>query len=174
MTWQDWIGRTTTKATVLDPAQADRMNVTLDREPGFRTGDELPPAWQWLYFHDLVPASRLGEEGHPALGETMPPVPLPRRMWASGTLVFHRPLILGSEVERTTVIASIEQKQGRTGPMYFVTVQHDYRCDGALCLAEKQTIVYREMVGAGAGVPESTPEAADFRATWSLDSTALF
>ena len=135
----------------------------------------LPPAWQWLYFHDIVRASELGDEGHPQLGITMPPVPLPRRMWAGGRLDFARPMRLGSRVQRTSTISSIKPKEGKTGPLYFVTVEHDFQSEGLHTLLEQQTIVYREM-SSTAEVPAATPAptGAGFSTNWQLDSTALF
>ena len=110
------------------------MQVLLDRDPSYQIGDQLPPAWHWLYFHDLVKASDLGSEGHPRLGLIMPPVPLPRRMWAGGSFEFHAPLRLGDTVEKTSVIRSITPKEGRSGPLYFVGVEHTLRTNGALNL----------------------------------------
>jgi 3-methylfumaryl-CoA hydratase len=173
--WESWIGRQDTSDDVLDPRQANRMAATLDREPTFQIGDPLPPAWQWLYFHDIVPASRLGDEGHPRLGETMPPVPLPRRMWAGGRLDFFQPLRLGDRVERLSTIRSITPKDGKTGPLYFVTVEHEFATNGERNLLEQQTIVYREMSSTAEPARASTaPTDAEFTTEWSLDSTALF
>ncbi|MCU1400909.1 MAG: MaoC like protein [Acidimicrobiales bacterium] len=173
--WEAWIGTSHTTTAYLDPARADEMAVTLDREPIFAMGDELPAAWHWLYFHNVVRASRLGADGHPALGETMPPVPLPRRMWAGGDLTFTRPLRLGETAVRTSTVRDITEKRGRTGPLYFVSVEHDIRVDGAPALAETQTIVYREMPSGPAVVTgPAAPDDAQFSDTWQLDSTALF
>ena len=174
-TWQSWIGRTTTATGWLDPEQANRMAVTLDREPTFTAGDPLPPAWQWLYFNDTVRASRLGEEGHPELGITMPPVPLPRRMWAAGRLQFTEPLWLGAQVQRRSTIKSVTPKQGGTGPLFFVTVEHDFSTDAVHHLLEEQTIVYREM-SAEAQLPRPAPAPTDpeLSTRWELDNTALF
>jgi 3-methylfumaryl-CoA hydratase len=173
--WQDWIGRTTTSEARLDAAQANRMAATLDREPSFRAGDELPPAWHWLYFHDIVRASQLGPDGHPALGVVMPQVPLPRRMWAGGSFVFHAPLRLGDTVERTTVIRSITPKTGRSGRLYFVGVEHALRTGGTLNLVEEQAIVYRELAPEAAPRPsQPAPTGADYTRRYTLDSTTLF
>lgn len=173
--WESWVGRTSTTVSWLDPMQANRMAVTLDREPSFVEGDALPLAWQWLYFHDLVRSSRLGEEGHPELGITMPPVPLPRRMWAAGRLQTHAPLPLGAEAERTSTIHSVTPKTGSTGPLFFVCIQHDYAVAGSLRLHEEQTIVYREMsTDATLPQPVAAPNDADLSHTWSLGNTALF
>lgn len=174
-TWQEWVGRTTTGAALIEAEQANRMAVTLDREPAFRDGDALPPAWHWLYFHDLVRSSDLGAEGHPRLGITMPPVPLPRRMWAGGTLKFISPIELGSLVTRSSLISSITPKEGRSGPLFFVTVEHTLSSAGDVKLVELQTIVYREMAAETAvSVAALAPEGPEASAEWRLDSTALF
>ncbi|MFK0113598.1 MaoC family dehydratase N-terminal domain-containing protein [Streptomyces sp. NPDC091217] len=173
--WKDWIGRSTTSAAWLDPEQANRMAVTLDRAPTFKAGDALPPAWHWLYFHDIVQATSLGGDGHPALGVTMPPVPLPRRMWAGGDFTFHEPLPLGVTATRSSTIRSISEKHGRTGPLFFVTVDHDVEADGRPAVSEVQTIVYRELPTEPTliGGPVA-PTDAEFSETWQLDNTALF
>ena len=173
--WDAWIGRGSTTRTWLDPDQANRMAETLDRETGFASGDPVPPGWHWLYGPDLVRASQLGPEGHPRLGTVLPPVGLPRRMWAGGTLSFQRPLLLGTTVERHTTIRSVQPKTGRSGPLCFVTVEHAWRTGGAVNLVEQQTIVYRELTP-DAEVPAAgaAPTDAGFTTRWALDSTALF
>ena len=173
--WEPWIGVARTSSVLLDASQANRMAATLDREPTFDNGDELPPGWHWLYFHDIVPSSRLGSDGHPALGETMPPVPLPRRMWAGGTLAFDSPLCLGDTATRTTTVRDVTEKHGRTGDLYFVTVDHGIAVDGQPAITETQTIVYREMPTGAVPIEGPTARAdAEFSASWQLDSTALF
>ena len=172
--WDSWVGRETVTEAVLDPAQANRLAVTLDREPSFRAGDDLPPAWHWLYFHDLVRSSQLGADGHPALGVTMPPVPLERRMWAGGTLSFREALRLGELARRTSRITSIEEKHGKTGTLYFVTVDSEVAVADRVGVAERQMIVYREATATSAGLRPVAPEASQFSRRWELDSTALF
>lgn len=172
--WNEWVGLQTRSTAFLDPVQADRMAVTLDREPRFSAGDVLPPAWHWLYFHDVVEASRLGEDGHPALGVVLPPVPLPRRMWAAGGLLFERSLVLGETATRTSMISAISPKAGRTGPLFFVTVEHHIRQEDASCVRDTQTIVYREPAAGARAETLSAPTGADFSRRWELDSTALF
>jgi 3-methylfumaryl-CoA hydratase len=173
--WEGWIGRSRCTSAVLDPAQANRMAVTLDREPTFSGGDELPPGWHWLFFHDLVRASRLGGDGHPAPGEIMPPVSLPRRMWAGGELRFVTPVRLGVTATRTSTITDIVRKDGRTGSLCFVTVDHAMDVDGHLALSETQTIVYRDMsTGAATSEGPAAPDDPQLTEAWELDSSALF
>ena len=173
-TWLPWVGRRTTTSAYLDPAQADRMAATLDRAPGFAPGDALPPAWHWLYFHEVVPASLLGPDGHPALGVTMPPVPLGRRMWAAGSLAFDGVLRLGETSTRSSTIKSITPKQGRTGPLFFVTVEHDVRVEGRPGVREEQTIVYRELAAEPAAGSAPAPTDQEYARRWTVDSTTLF
>jgi 3-methylfumaryl-CoA hydratase len=194
-----WVGRRSTAQAWLDPAQADRMNATLDREPSFRPGDELPPAWHWLYFAETVRAGELGVEGHPRLGLRLPPVGLPRRMWAGGTLTFRRPLLLATTVEQVSTIRAVTPKQGRSGPLVFVTVEHALRelrpegddgdsgdrgDAGAAAVIEEQTIVYRPAPPPDTAPPDPPPtdpaptdpapgEAA-FSRSWVLNNVALF
>jgi 3-methylfumaryl-CoA hydratase len=172
--WASWVGRTSTSSVDLDPALANRMAVTLDRAPTFNAGDELPPAWHWLYFHDVIESSRLGADGHPALGIVMPPVPLARRMWAAGSIAFDHVLRLGQSVTRVSRIDAITPKEGRTGPLCFVTVEHEISAGETLAVRETQTIVYRDLTADPAGVSVKAPEDAEFGRRWTLNSTALF
>ena len=172
---QSWLGKSTNSEVILDAAQANHMVVTLDRAPTFQTGDPLPPAWHWLYFHDLVKASDLGQDGHPKLGLILPPVPLPKRMWAGGSFAFHTPLRLGDKVQRTSVIRSITAKEGRSGLLYFVVVEHTLTTGGVLNLVEEQTIVYRELASeTQVSNAQAAPTNADYQQVYTLNSTALF
>lgn len=140
----EWIGKSIEVEDTVTAGQANRMNATLDREPTFKKGDRLPPAWHWLYFHEAVQLSGLGIEGHPKLGGFMPPVPLPRRMWAGGSLIFDQPIIIGQPAIKRSTIANIAAKTGKSGQLYFVTVEHEVFQNASICLHEKQIIVYRE------------------------------
>lgn len=140
----EWIGKSIEVEDTVTAGQANRMNATLDREPTFKKGDRLPPAWHWLYFHEAVQLSGLGVEGHPKLGGFMPPVPLPRRMWAGGSLIFDQPIIIGQPAIKRSTIANIAAKTGKSGQLYFVTVEHEVFQNASRCLREKQIIVYRE------------------------------
>lgn len=173
--WSDWVGRTTVADATLDPAQARRMQATLDREPSAAAGDALPPAWHWLYFHEVARASDLGHDGHTRLGVWMPPFPLPRRMWAGGVLEWHHPVLLGHEAQRRSTITAIDEKQGRSGALIFTTVTHEVHQAGRLCISEEQHIVYREAAASSAATQAPAADSAsDASRMWSFDATALF
>lgn len=173
--FEQWLGRRTTTTVQLEVSQANRMAVTLDLDPTFLAGDRLPPLWHWLYFHDLARAADLGQDGHPKLGLFLPPVLLPRRMWAGGSFVFHAPLHLGETVTRTSVIRSITPKTGRSGTLYFVTIEHTVATGAVLNLVEEQNIVYRELATARqAGQAQLAPTSADYSQAYTVNSTTLF
>lgn len=172
--WADWIGRTTTAEAVLDPCTANRLAATLDWEPSFEVDSLLPYAWHWLYFQELVAASGLGPDGHPRPGITMPPAVPPRRMWAAGRIDFVAPLRLGRTATRSSTIKSITPKDGRTGPLVFVTIDHALHVDGETAVLEEQSVVYREPAAPSGGDSPAAPLDADFSDTWQLDNAALF
>lgn len=176
-----WLGKEQTIETTISAETARLMQATLNRDPTLTVGDELPPAWHWLYFHEPVRAADLGVEGHPALGRFMPPIRLgggapPRRMWAGGKLVFERPLHLGDQALKRSTIQAITSKEGRSGKLVFVGVAHEVCVAGECCLREEQTIVYRQPVEVGGGMTtaERAPTAADFSASYQPDPIMLF
>ena len=143
MDLQDWIGRSQEAGDVLRAQPAQFMQATLDREPSLKDGDLLPPLWHWLYFLEAKRASELGRDAHPKKGGFLPPVSLPRRMWAGGRLTFHHPLILGQAAVKRSTIKSITEKSGRSGSLCFVTVAHEIIQNDQCALTEEQDIVYR-------------------------------
>ncbi|TFZ06935.1 acyl-CoA dehydrogenase [Ramlibacter henchirensis] len=144
--WREWVGRTETVRDAIHPTPVMQLNATLDREPAAEPGAPLPPLWHWLYFLPRHRQSEIGEDGHAKRGGFLPPVPLPRRMWAAGRFQFHSPIRIGDAVERRSTIEDVTQKAGRTGPLVFVTVRHEVFCNGsaAPALTEHHDIVYRE------------------------------
>ncbi len=160
---RDWIGRAETLTDSLDTRRARAMQATLDRPPSLSEGDPLPPLWHWLYFWEPTPVSGLGPDGHAARGGFLPPIELPHRMWAGGRLTFQRPLALGGAARKTSTIADVQEKQGRSGPLAFVTVRHEIADGDGLCLTEEQDIVYR----GGAGGTGRSGEPAPTDAAWS-------
>jgi len=114
-----------------------------DAEP--KNGDVLPPLWHWLYFLPVAKQSDIGDDGHPKRGGFLPPVPLPRRMWAGGRLQWHAPLRVGDTVHRRSTVKSINHKVGRTGELLFVLVAHEIHNAQGLCITEEHDIVYRPL-----------------------------
>ncbi len=120
------------------------LAATLDREDASpRHGDALPPCWHWLFFLPIERQSKLGEDGYPRRGAFMPPVPMPRRMWAGGELQFHRPLHVGDAVWRKSRAVDITEKKGSSGDLVFVKVRHEIGDEAGLAITEDQHIVYR-------------------------------
>jgi 3-methylfumaryl-CoA hydratase len=117
-------------------------------------GTPLPPLWQWFYFLATVTQARLGTDGHPERGGFMPPIPLPRRMFAGSRMQFHRSLRLGEPAVREAEIRDVTFKTGRSGQLAFVTVTYRYVQAGETCIEEEQDIVYREP---GAPLPPPKP-----------------
>ncbi|MFV0600688.1 MAG: MaoC family dehydratase N-terminal domain-containing protein [Brachymonas sp.] len=158
-----WIGRSETMTDVLHPVPLASLSATLDTAPfALRIGQPLPPLWHWAYFLLQAPAHALGPDGHPRRGGFLPPVALPRRMWAGSRFTFEQPLCVGDTVQRISTIESIAHKQGRSGNLVFVTVRHAYRVMGnaddvataADALTEWHDIVYR-------GEPQAAGSASD-------------
>ena len=162
---RDWIGRTQTRSDQLTLAPVAAMSATLDREdPAPRAGDALPPLWHWLYFLPIHRASEIGPDGHPRRGDFLPPVALPRRMWAGSRLEFHRPLRLGEDISRLSRIVDVTHKQGRTGPLVFVRVCHEISDARGVALTEEHDIVYRDMPRPADAAPP--PQPAPGNAAW--------
>ena len=154
---RQWVGKTETMTDDLDAGRARRMQATLDRTPDMAKGRELPPFWHYIYFNPETPASALKEDGHEKLGRFLPPVALPRRMWAGGTVTVERPLQIGDTCTKTSTILDVVLKEGRSGPLCFVTVDHVFTVDGDHRLTERQNIVYREMPAPGSPPPTPVP-----------------
>jgi 3-methylfumaryl-CoA hydratase len=173
--YEDWVGRTQTRAERVEPAQAAKMAATLDR-PSLRDGDLLPSGWHWMLFNAAEPRAALGPDGHPKRGGFLPPVERPRRMWAGGRLAFHAPLRVGAQAARHSEILKVETKPGKTGALVFVTVKHRIECDGALALEEEHDIVYRDAPAPDAPPPKAIapPEGAELSRIVTPDATLLF
>ena len=138
-----WIGRKERLRDVIARNPAAALAATLDHEAPPQYGDPLRPLWHWVYFTPLARQSELGTDGHPRLGGFMPPVPLPRRMWAGGRIRFHTPLRIGDDVTKETEIMNVAHKAGRQGNLVFVTVRHRLSTASELAIEEEQDIVYR-------------------------------
>jgi len=158
-----WIGRTETVADVISATPYAALSATLDRPPVRPpAGTPLPPLWHWLYFLPLPVQSEIGPDGHARRGDFLPPVPLPRRMWAGSQFEFRGVLRVGDSVTRTSTIESVDAKKGRTGPLVFVRVRHEVRRNDEteIALREFHDIVYREAAVPGAKAPPPVPAPA--------------
>jgi 3-methylfumaryl-CoA hydratase len=180
MELKDWIGRSETVDDVITPTPAAAMAATLDQDPARPpAGSALPPLWHWLYFLPLPRQSDIGPDGHAKRGGFLPPVTLPRRMWAGSRLTFGEPLRVGDAVRRISTIEKVEQKSGRSGALVFVTVRHEIgKEDRDPSVTELQDIVYREAAKPGeARQEEKRPAPAPAGAwekKWQPDDVFLF
>jgi 3-methylfumaryl-CoA hydratase len=165
---RSWIGKqeTLTDRATLVPVAA--LSATLDRDdPAPKPGDPLPPLWHWLYFLPLARQSDIGPDGHPKRGGFLPPVPLPRRMWAGGRFEFLKPIGLEEKITRVSTVADVTVKQGRAGALCFVLVRHEVHGENGLALTEEHDIVYRDAPAAGEPPPAAKPAPED--AVWRRD-----
>lgn len=174
---REWVGRKEVRHDVIAAWPITALAATVD-DNRVQAGDRqpVPPGWHWIFFLEAKVPSELGNDGHPQRGGFLPPVPLPRRMWAGGRLQFVRPLLIGEHVTRESEILSVEPKSGRTGNLVFVTVRQTIRGDADTAIVEEQDIVYREAAQNGdpvaAGKP--APSGAQWTRSVMADSVMLF
>jgi 3-methylfumaryl-CoA hydratase len=146
--YSDWIGRGEEKEELIALAPVQAAAAMLDdTTTEFAPGSPLPPLWQWFFFLPRTPQSRLGADGHPQRGDFLPPIELPRRMFAGARMRFLKPLVIGKPARRRSLIQDVSSKEGKTGNLAFVTVAHNILQDGEVCIVEEQDIVYREPGG---------------------------
>lgn len=175
--YSSWIGRTEEARDVLEPARSNALGAALGEAGPRANGAPLPLLHHWLYFWNVRPPAELGIDGHPARGGFLPPVSLPRRMWAGGRLQFLKPLHLGEQVTRTSTILKVDAKTGRSGPLVFVTVRHEIAGENGSAIIEQQDIVYREAAAAGSvSAPQDTgtPPDVPWRQDIMPDPVLLF
>ncbi len=171
-----WIGRTQETGEVIDLLRARAMQATLDDPaPSLQAGDPLPPLWHWLYFWNATPQATPGPDGHAARGEFLPPVNLPRRMLAGGRIKFLRPLTAGTMAKRRSTVVDVTVKQGSSGQLIFVTIEHEISDKTGPCIQEEQDVVFRELAKPGE-VPrrEAAPAVLPWRQQVTPDPVLLF
>ena len=174
---RDWVGKTETKKDLVTAWPIRALAATIDaRDVSTESGAAIPPAWHWLYFLEAKPASELGVDGHPQKGGFLPPVPLPRRMWAGGRLEFLAPVAVGDTITRESEILSVEPKSGRTGTLVFVTVRQTILAGGRKAVVEEQDIVYREAAKKGDPLPpgKQAPANPQWSRSAMPDAVMLF
>jgi 3-methylfumaryl-CoA hydratase len=167
----------TRQSDLLDPARARAMQAALGQVPSLDAGAPLPPFFHQLYFWEARPPGELGRDGHPRTGTGLiPDMGLPRRMWAGGRLAFSQPLVAGTLAEKSSTVESVTRKDGRTGPLAFVTLRHEIRQREQLCVTEWQDLVYREDPTPGTPSPAAPSAGTDEDALErvAFDSTLLF
>ena len=172
-----WIGRSESYTDQVTPTPIAALAATLDRDdPAPTAGDPLPALWHWLYFLPIPRASELGPDGHARRGGFMPPVPLPRRMFAGGRYRFDRPISVGDTIVRQSRIADVTAKRGRRGPLVFVVVRHDISNSEGLAVVEEHDIVYRDTARPGEPAPatQRAPGDAAWRQEIRVDDVTLF
>ncbi|MDX1452348.1 MAG: acyl-CoA dehydrogenase [Oleiphilaceae bacterium] len=174
---QQWVGKQLEMEDDISLFQARALAAALDRTALPEKGDALPPFWEWMYFLPTPSASETGPDGHPDKGGFLPPVPLPRRMWAAGEAEYLNALTIGEPAKRVSTIDSVELKEGRSGVLVFVNVRHDIYQHDTHCVSQVQNIVYREAseskeFALPPGKP--APSAAAFSDTITPDSVLLF
>jgi 3-methylfumaryl-CoA hydratase len=172
-----WAGRKETCNDIAAAWPVAALAATLDRrDPEPAAGDAIPPGWHWLYFLETTPASELGPDGHAKRGGFLPPVTLPRRMWAGGRLEFLRPLRVGETLRRDSEILAVEPKRGRSGDLVFVTVRHTVLASGEMATIEEHDIVYREAARPGESPPQGrhAPAAPEWRRELQAGPVMLF
>jgi len=142
------VGRCRTVHDVVTPRLVSELAATLS--PHAAPGRSPPPGIFWCLAPDVLPAADLGRDGHPRPGLLLPDTGFSRRMWAGGAITFHGDFSVGDNVEKSTTVTDLTHKTGRSGPLVFLTLRHEYRVAGKLLVKERQDLVYRE---AGQSVP---------------------
>lgn len=169
--------RTESQTDVMDPARGAAFQVALGEVATIRAGSALPPFFHQLYFWTPRPPAGLGRDGHPKVGGgIIPDMGLPRRMWAGGRLKFAHPLVAGEPAERVSRLEQAARKTGRSGPLAFVTLRHEIRQGGRVCLTEWQDLVYRQDPDPAAPrpVPPKARRDETERREMTYSSTLLF
>jgi len=173
---RQWIGSGTQGSDIVTAQLTKALRATLFLPIGEpKVGDAAPFTVHWCLAQPVAPMSELGPDGHPSRGGFLPPVPLPRRMWAGGEIEFFDPLRVGDEVTRTSRIRDVTMKTGSTGPLCFVSVDHLITTARGTAIRERHDIVYRDMSGsASAPARAAAPPPAQHRETHMADPVLLF
>jgi len=168
-----WIGREEEAADLVTPRLVAGFQATLSPHLAPVPEGEAPLALHWCLAPPMVPEAELGSDGHPARGGFLPPVPLPRRMWAGGEIEALGLIRIGDTVHRRSRIADVAAKEGRTGALCFVTVRHEIATERGVALRERHDIVYREAPQPGSTLPPGEPDPRDPELVWEVPATPV-
>ena len=163
--WSAWIGRELRCEDRVDRAAYRRWLAALDSEAPAE--GNVAQGYHWCLASPDTPTAGLGEDGHPLRDASrdsfLPPLPQPRRMWASSKVEFLGPLRVGATVERRSKIASLTAKTGASGTLVFVDIAHETITGDVLAVRELQSLVYRDAPSAGSRPisPAPKPDAFD-------------
>ena len=172
-----WIGKIDNVTDYVTPIVEQRYRATLNMDIGNpKDGDPVTSGLHWMLGWNLVKNDELGVDSHPALGEFLPPVPLPRRMWAGSEIKVLKPIRVGDKVVKQSTVADIQVKEGRTGLLCFVTAEYNFLVNDEVTINEKHNIVYRDISksGGGSGYSKEIPEKADLSEKIFMHPTILF
>ena len=167
------VGRSREFVDRLDTERARALHAAFARrDPPPEDGDPLPAFWHQIYFWDIVPSDRLGSDGHARTGEFIPEFGLDQRMWAGGRLKVKKPLVVGAEARKVSVIEGVSERTGRSGRLVFVTLRHEFSQGGRLALVEHQDLVYRN--AGGFSSPKPAGQSAEGCRAVAFDPVLLF
>jgi len=172
-----WIGKIDNVTDYVTPIVEQRYRATLNMDVGNpEDGEPVTSGLHWMLGWNLVKNDELGVDSHPALGEFLPPVPLPRRMWAGSEIKVLKPIRVGDKVVKQSTVADIQVKEGRTGLLCFVTAEYNFLVNDEVTINEKHNIVYRDISksGGGSGYSKEIPERADLSEKIFMHPTILF
>ncbi len=173
--FEEWIGRTRESEDVVTERLVASFRAIFDPYLAPQTDDVAPLGIHWCLSPEIAAMAELGQDGHPAHQRFLPPVPLPRRMWAGGTLEIYDAIRVGDRVRRVSSISEITRKDGRTGQLWFVSISHDHSTPRGLAVRERQNLVFREAAKpepAGNVTPSQAAMPKACGETWTLTPTA--
>lgn len=171
-TFGNWIGRRVVREDIVTPRLVAEYRATLSpylfesQDPGI-----CPPGFHWTLAPAMPMSANTSHDGSERKGDFLPPIPLPRRMWAGGAVETLGPIRVGMAIRRTSTVADIKYREGRTGQLYVVSVRHDIEADGQLAVVERQDLVFRD--GAPKAVSVASPPPPPEGRTWTVDATPL-